>query len=847
MKIAYSQLKQLIPALPAPAELEPILAQMGLPLEDLVEVPAPPSGVILVSVESVSAIPDTKLTKITFKTGKYADGQHGSKTIASGAPNAAHLQVGQMLTLITPNTTVGELTYGVRQMQGVESWGMAASYKELGLGESNAGVTVLPVNTAEAGTPLSELWPADWLLDVEVTPNRADVLSVLGLARDLAAFLQLELVESPISSEISSSQLGQTVGQIQVSLPENGVRLERDPAQILRFGCDHFAAKAVSQVTNGPAPLWLQRRLCLAGMRCIDLIVDVSNYVMLELGQPTALYDRRDIANDHILVTFGLRQGETLPDLLGNTHTVGAEDLLILDGQPNQIPSVEKSFEQQGQALPANGALGIAGVVGAKHGQVRHDTSEVVIESAHFDPVLLRRTSTRLGLKTDAVYRFERGVDPLLAPKAAQRVAELLAEYGGAQPEEGLTLVGQPALLQPITVSGEQIRQLLGMQVATSEMVEILQRLGCDVTLADDQLTVTPPSWRIDLQIWQDLAEEVARLHGFVHLPETLPTVRVDSSNIGASLASQQHDQLRYTLAGMGFQEVVTYTFTSNEEAAKARSAIPNVRLQNPMTNERTGMRTSLYPSLLKSAQQYAKGDRVMLFEIGRIFPESGECQRLGLLMRGDFSPKSYQAGIAGSFSLFKGVLEALSSKLGADLQVRQQRGDEVAAALHPGIAGSVIWNGQDSGFIGALHPEIAAEFGLKGDTFLVELALPLPATAWAFSDPSRAPAAWRDLAIIAPKEVSYGEIAALLQKVGGSLLESLQPFDIYTGEQLAEGQRSVAVRMIYRSHKTLTESELDPVFAAQMQAVKQAGWTVRDGLESTGTRQGDSGKIQVC
>ena len=820
MKLPYSWLQELIPALPPVPDLEPVFAQLGLPLEGAEEVHAPPAGVLLAAVQAAEPMAGTQLTRLTLDVG-----EHGVQTVATGAPNAVGLPVGTVVALVTPGTALGEVTYGVRELQGVQSWGMCASAKELGLGESSAGIMTFPAGTARPGTPMHELWPADTVLDIEVTPNRADVLSALGLCRDLAAFLKLELREPEVPAAPTQP------GEISVSLPDRGRVLDRDPQAKIRFGSDHFVARAVSGIQNGPSPLWMQRRVTLAGMRPIDLIVDTSNYVMLELGQPTALYDRRDVAGDRIVVGFGLRQGERVRDLMGQTHEVGTEDLLILDGAQAEegVMSVAEAFSTMGQPKEGAHVLGIAGIVGGDHGHVRADTRDVVIESAHFDPVLLRLTAARLGLKTDAVYRFERGVDPLLAPKAAVRVAELLREYGGGVPEAGQTVVGTPEVPGPVTATGEQIRQLLGMDIPTDEMRGILTRLGAQVSGEGDTLTVTPPSWRVDLSIWQDLAEEVARLHGYAALPETLPHLRVHDSNLGASGPSQGRAELRRVLSGLGFQEAVTYTFTSEAEAEKARAQAPGVRLRNPMTAERTGMRTALYPSLLGAAKGYPKGERALLFEIGRIFPASGETERLGLLMRGDLAAKTYQAGVPGGFSVFKGLVEAFASALGASFSLEQARGEEVPSALHPGIAGHVVWNGERVGWLGALHPEIAAEFGLKGDTYLMEVALPRPPRDWAFADPSRAPAALRDLAVIVPERVSYGEIVKVLTGAGGELLEGVEPFDVYTGEQVGAGHRSVAVRLIYRGAKTLTEEEIDRVFSAQIDAVKGMGWAIRE------------------
>ena len=283
MKLPYSWLKELVPQLPPVSELEPIFAALGTPLEGTEEVPTPPAGVLLVTVTEAAPIPGTQLTRLELDTGA-----NGPKTIASGAPNAVNLPAGTMLALVTPGTSLGGMEYGVRSLQGVESWGMAASAKELNLGESAAGLMLFPAGTAAPGTPMHTLWAADTVLDIEVTPNRADVLSVLGLARDLAAALKLELVQPPAGPTATGK------GEIEINLPTRGLSIERDPSRKFRVGCDNFVARTVSGLQNGPSPLWLQRRLLLCGSRTVNAIVDISNYVMLELGQPTALYDRRD-------------------------------------------------------------------------------------------------------------------------------------------------------------------------------------------------------------------------------------------------------------------------------------------------------------------------------------------------------------------------------------------------------------------------------------------------------------------------------------------------------------------------------------------------------------------------
>ena len=827
MKLPYSWLKELVPALPPLPELEPLLASLGLPLEGSEAVPAPPPGVLLVSVTAATPIPGTQLTRLDLDTGGS-----GPRTIASGAPNAVGLPAGTMLALVTPGTKLGDTEYGVRSLQGVESWGMAASAKELGLGESAAGLMLFPAGTAAPGTPMNTLWPSDTVLDIEVTPNRADALSALGLARDLAAALDTALVPPPAGPTAHGN------GEIVVHLPTIGTVIDGDPAEQIRLGCDYFVARTVSGIRNGPSPLWLQRRLLLCGARSVSSIVDVSNYVMLELGQPTALYDRRDVLNDKILVGRGLPTGEVVTDLLGGQHTVSDQDVLILDGRETGVADVADLFSQTAPQTtgpqPNPGVLGIAGIMGATHGAVRADTTDVVIEAAHFDAVLLRRTSTRLGLRTDAAYRYERGTDPTLPPRAADRIAGLLGELGGTM-HGGATVAGEPRLPAALHLDADYARALLGMDIPTPQMEGLLTRLGCTVSVSvnggsGETLEVMPPPWRIDLNVPEDLIEEVARLHGYAALPETLPTLGIHPDNAGAGAGSRARRELKRALVGLGLQEVVTYTFTSDEEAALARSERPSVRLRNPLSTERTGLRTALYPSLLRAAASQATGtERLLLFEVGHVFPAAGESERLGLLLRGPLAQANHAPGVAGGYPAFRGLLEALARTLGAGLEIRQLRGADVPACLHPGIAGEVIWNGEAAGWLGALHPQVAEATGLKGDTYLLEAALPLPGRPWAFRDPSRAPAAWRDLAVILPLAVGYGQLATLLRAQAGPLLESLDPFDVYAGPPIPEGQHSIAARLTFRGERTLSDAEVDPLMDALMAAVRAQGWAIRE------------------
>lgn len=775
--------------------LEHVMAKLGLPLESIETISGIPAGVVYGEVMHAQAIPETHLQVLKVNIGQAEPIQ-----VVCGASNA---QAGIGIALATPGTVLpGDISIGVRDVQGVSSWGMVCSPKELGIGEYAGGILALPLGTAATGSALSELWAADVVIDVEITPNRADVLSALGVARELAAYFDIHL-HAP-SSGLLPERLD--AGEVSLAIGEQIVA-RGDRLATPRVACDHFVARTASGVRNLASPLWLQRRLLLCGLRPIHLIVDSSNYVMLELGQPTAFYDRRDLAHTNLRVCAA-NEGQTVRDLLGKEHSLTAQDAVILS---------------------PNGIVGIAGIIGAEYASVRSDTSDVVLESAHFDPVLLRRTASGLGVKTDAVYRYERGVDPELPLWAANRIMELLATYGQAQVHPVASQQYQVPARKSVVLHPSYVCSLLGLELDHLEMQSILQRLGCQVEIQSDVLSILPPSWRVDLNIPEDFIEEIARLHGYDQLEERLPSLQEAPDNANAGAASAERQQIQRSLAQLGFSEVVTYTFTNDEEASLARAAVPNVRLRNPLTAERTGLRTALYPSLLNAARTNNHEKSLLIFELGHIFPASGESERLGVLMRGDLAASNWQAGLAGGFYTFKGLLEAFAHNLGSTLQVTSTTTDTLPAHLHPGIAGIVHWNGEAVGHMGQIHPAVAQAWGFKDKVYILEMALPLPKRRWSFRDPSRQPAALRDMAIIAPKQVSYAEIAEVLRKNGGTLLESLDVFDVYSGHPIPEGARSVAVRLTFRGQTTLQDSDIEPVFEAQIAAIKAAGWGIRE------------------
>ncbi len=805
MKVPYSWLVEMLPELPAkisnnPHNLEPILAMLGTGVEEFLESPAPPDGVIFGVVLTCEAMPETHLFDLLVDVG---DGT--PKTIVTGASNA---RAGVGVAVAAPGTQLaahqgvdmdGQGTVvGIREIQGKTSWGMCCSPKELGIGEYAGGLLEFPANNAVPGTALSNLWAEDVVLDVEITPNRADALSVLGIARDLAAFLKLE-VKLP-SLGLESAHDSNFPVQIEVLEPES---------------CPRFVARMAKGVKVVPSPAWLQRRVTNAGMRAINNLVDASNYVMLELGQPTAAYDAKDLPERKIVVR----------------HAMDAENIISLDDQPRVLTARDLVI-----TTPVNTesrVIGVAGIVGAKYSAITDATTDVVLEAASFNPVQLRLTARRLGLATDAVYRFERGVDPNLPVWASNRYMQLILESGGGQVVAGHFDAGgeQPRL--SVQFRPTFANEYLGTGFSSDDMKAALERLGFLVESSSDVWTVHPSTNRVNMDLEVDLVEEVARMLGYDAIPETLPNIRVNDGVRGVDAPMKATRALKEVLVGLGFQEIVSYSFTNTLEAERARVPEPMLELQNAQSSERTHLRTQLVSSLLNTAKVNRALENLLLFEVGNVFPyplsdtnHPGE-EHLGLLMSGDYAAKNWQAGVNGGFYAFKGILEAAAHRLGDLLEVQQHR--HAPAFLHPGIAGEIFWNGSSVGVIGAIHPQVAANLELPNNTLIAEMKLPLPTRAWNFKDPSRLPSALRDLAIIAPNSTPYSDLEKLTKKAAGLFLESVQPFDVFAGGKIPEGHRSVAIRLEFRAPgRTLTDTEVDGAMQNVMNAVKDAGLEIR-------------------
>ncbi|MGW8849123.1 phenylalanine--tRNA ligase subunit beta, partial [Streptomyces xiamenensis] len=736
-----------------------------------------------------------------------ANGTGEPQNIVCGARNFA---VGDKVVVVLPGAVLpGGFKISSRKTYGRLSEGMICSAAELGMGEDHSGIIVLPPGH-EPGTDAIELLElVDEVLDIAVTTDRGYCLSLRGIARETATAYGLPLRDPALLDVPAPNGEGYpvTVGD--------------------RSACDHFVARTVSGVQpHAVSPIWMQRRLQKAGMRPISLAVDITNYVMLEIGQPLHAYDRSRLHG-----AIGVRRaaaGEKLATLDGAERTLDAEDLVITDEQ---------------------GPIGLAGVMGGAHTEIADapeagtdpllgdtGTSEIVVEAAHFDPVTVARTSRRHKLSSEASRRFERGVDPQAAAAAAQRAVDLLVLLAGGTADPGVTHVSVPLTPRTIKVAADHADKVAGVAYGRETVVRRLQQVGCDV-YGSDELTVTVPSWRPDLTDPNDLAEEVIRLEGYENLPATLPR---PPAGRGLTPRQRLHRRVGRALAGAGYVEALNYPFIGTPvldglgipaDDARRRT----VTLVNPLSDEEPALRTTLLPGLLTALRRNdGRGSHdLALFETGLVFlptgtettpvrlpvtrrPSDEEIAQLDAAL--PEQPRHAAVVLAGARERsgwwgggrpagWADAIEAartVAREAGAEPEVESAQ----YAPWHPGRCAAlyVSVDGERvlAGHAGELHPRVIKALGLPERTSAAEVDLDLlqRAGAEALSAPriSTFPVATQDVALVVDTSVPAGEVEAALRAGAGELLESLRLFDVFTGEQLGAGRKSLAYALRFRA-----------------------------------------------
>ena len=797
MKLTLDWLKDFVDVpVTDPADLVDVFESLGLEVEEWGRIEPTFSGVVVGKVLSVEPHPNAdKVRLCTVDIGADAPSQ-----IICGAWN---FDAGAIVPVAVPGAVLqGDFEIGRRTIRGVESNGMICSEEELGLGDDAAGIMVLdgdyPWAAEHIGADLAKLLPfPDAYYDLAITPNRPDCMSVYGVARELAAYYDLDLVEP----RTDVTEVG----------PPSTASITITDAD----ACPRFVAREVRGLVARRSPHWLRRRLQLAGVRPISNIVDASNYAMLEVGHPTHAFDM-DRLGDRVVVRHATA-GETITTLDGVERTLEPSDIVVAD-----------------ETRP----VAIAGIMGGADTEVHDGTSRVLIEAAYWNPPSILLTSKRLGLRSEASARFERGMDPNFCDRAADRVAHLLQELAdGAVAPPLVDEYPKPIAPRSILFDVAEVRRLLGIDLTVAEVADLLRRLGFEVA-GDGPLEVTVPTRRPDVTRPADLVEEIARLHGFDNIPDRVRT------GTGGGLPTRERKlrKIRDVVVGAGYHEIATFSIIAESdldalglpEGNPARDA---VAVSNPLNEEERLLRTTLVPGLLRAlaVNESRQLKAIRLFEIGTVFmPGSGKLPeqplRLGFVAGGQ--PEITWEGQGRTPDVFDatGLWELLAVELGVPQPaVRPHR----SPVFHPGRCAEVLAMGTPIGTVGEVHPAVTERFGLTGRVVAGEIDLDellLERTPWRFEPPSTYPPVIIDLAFAVDDDMPAAALTDTVRRAGGPFLEELTVFDVFAGGNLGQGRKSIAIRLVFRApDRTLTDDDLVPIRTAIVEAVERTlGGTLR-------------------
>ncbi|MFI4904420.1 MAG: phenylalanine--tRNA ligase subunit beta [Burkholderiales bacterium] len=761
------------------------LTMGGLEVES-VEAAAPAfAGVVVARIVAVAPHPGAdRLRVCTVDAGGGAP-----LTIVCGAPNAA---AGMLAPLAREGATLpGGMTIRRATMRGVDSEGMLCSARELGLTDDASGLYALPPDL-KPGTALREALDLDdALITLKITPNRADCLSILGIARDTAAITGAPLVPPAWQP----AQVTATATQ----------RVVVDDAT----ACPRFASRVIEGVdASAPSPRWMQARLERSGIRPISAIVDVTNYVMLELGQPLHAYDGRHVEGD-IVVRFA-RPGETLTLLNGEVLALAPDMLLVADSQK---------------------PLGLAGIMGGEHSGIGDDTRDVLLEGAFWQPDAIQGRMRRLGFTSDAGYRFERGVDFELGPVAVERATQLIVELCGGRAGPMSDVKGALPARAPVRVRPARVARLLGIAPDAVTIAHIFGRLGFAFRRDGADFVVTPPAYRFDLAIEEDFVEEIARIHGYGAIPATIG--HHAQSILAASETHRAPAAVKHVLVARGWQEIVTFSFVAGDDERALDASARPVAVENPIASHLDVMRTTLLPGLLRTlASNVAQGARrAHIFEYGRTFARdaAGYAQpmRVGGLAFGPALPEQWGAPTRGvDFFDVKGEVAALFPR------ARVTTPRAAHPALHPGRSAQVRVDDRAIGFIGELHPRLVRHFDLPATAVVFEIdaaaaeaaAMPVATAA------ARTPAVRRDLAVVVDESVAAADVLAAARSAAAPFVGAITLFDVYRGPGIGEGRKSLAILVLMQdTARTLTDAEIDAAMRDITRAlVDRCGGTLR-------------------
>ncbi|WP_180171726.1 phenylalanine--tRNA ligase subunit beta [Acinetobacter sp. YH12023] len=747
------------------------LTMLGLEVDDLSPAAKPFTGVVVGEVLTVVQHPDADRLRVT--TVNIGSGE--PLQIVCGAPN---VRVGMKAPVATIGAVLpGDFKIKKGKLRGVESQGMLCGASEIDLEDKIDGLLELPAD-APVGTNIREYLDLDDnVIDISITPNRGDCFSIRGIAREIGVINQLP-VTAPEIKEVAAT-----------ITDEKKVVVETD-------GCPRYLGRVIKNVnTKAPTPEWMERALARAGIRQHSILVDITNYVLMELGQPLHAFDGGKVEG-----SVRVRQA------------TAAEKLTLLNEQEVELSENVMVIADDQKALA------IAGIMGGLSSAVSDDTTEIFLESAFFDQLYIAGRARSFGLHTDASQRYERGVDFELPMTAMHRASQLIADLAGG--EFGPITVAEKVELLPkreaIELNQAQVDQLLGYKVESAFITDALTRLGCNVTVkAEGEWTVVPPSHRFDMAIYQDLIEEVARIHGYDNIQISLPVIDV-------KLAKYQDQfelvQLRQTAVALGYQEAISFSFADAKLEKQLNPQVQPLALANPISSDLAVMRSTLLSSLIPCVQYNVnrQQNRVRFYELGLRFDYQGansihdlkQIPTFALVATGSRTTESWHGKAQPmDFFDFKGDVEEILNS--ARLNVEYVRSERTW--LHPGQSAEILVNGQSIGYFGRLHPSLEDELDLA-TTWVAELdqSAVLQTYVSNFTELSRFPSVRRDIALLISDKINVSEIQQLIEKTGGELLDAVWLFDVYTGQGVEEGKRSLAFAIQWQHPtRTLEDAEI--------------------------------------
>ncbi|HCY8185332.1 TPA: phenylalanine--tRNA ligase subunit beta [Staphylococcus aureus] len=800
MLISNEWLKEYVTIDDSVSNLAERITRTGIEVDDLIDYTKDIKNLVVGFVKSKEKHPDAdKLNVCQVDIGEDEPVQ-----IVCGAPN---VDAGQYVIVAKVG---GRLPGGIKikraKLRGERSEGMICSLQEIGISSNyipksfESGIYVFSESQVPGTDALQALYLDDQVMEFDLTPNRADALSMIGTAYEVAALYNTKMTKP----ETTSNELELSAND------ELTVTIENEDK------VPYYSARVVHDVTIEPSPIWMQARLIKAGIRPINNVVDISNYVLLEYGQPLHMFDQDAIGSQQIVVRQA-NEGEKMTTLDDTERELLTSDIVITNGQT---------------------PIALAGVMGGDFSEVKEHTSNIVIEGAIFDPVSIRHTSRRLNLRSESSSRFEKGIATEFVDEAVDRACYLLQTYANGKVLKDRVSSGElSAFITPIDITADKINRTIGFDLSQNDIVTIFNQLGFDTEINDDVITVQVPSRRKDITIKEDLIEEVARIYGYDDIPSTLPVFEKVTSG---QLTDRQYKtrMVKEVLEGAGLDQAITYSLVSKEDAtAFAMQQRQTIDLLMPMSEAHASLRQSLLPHLIEAASYNVarKNKDVKLFEIGNVFFANGEgelpdqVEYLSGILTGDYVVNQWQGKKETvDFYLAKGVVDRVSEKLNLEFSYRRADID----GLHSGRTAEILLENKVVGFIGELHPTLAADNDLKR-TYVFELnfdALMAVSVGYINYQPiPRFPGMSRDIALEVNQNIPAADLLSTIHAHGGNILKDTLVFDVYQGEHLEKGKKSIAIRLNYLdTEETLTDERVSKVQAEIEAALIEQGAVIR-------------------